>query len=277
MAPVSGPSSSSSYSRSTSPSPPPFSAHVLGHGAVPPPPNFHEVVGTGLPKGDPVTAPTPTASPFTWLVPESSTILSAFLTLIYPPGSITPVNMDSIDTTGRVIRAALGYQSTKALTLAREHLSRVDWLNNKPLEVYSMACFFKFSDLAKLSSQYAIKRPMEEWMDHRQVMGRTGMEKLHELHDNRMEGLFEILDQSLEFNGSAGGGGGGHDCDDIERMRQTWSDKVDYLKSIIGAGSELLELLEVDLRGGWCEGCLVEIGRRIQICIVQARGLPQSI
>jgi len=240
---------------------------------------------------DPVTAPTPTASPFTWLVPESSTVLSAFLTLIYPHGTITPVTMDTIDTTGRVIRAALGYQSTKALTLARDHLSRRDWLENQPLEVYSMACFFKFSDLAKFSSGLAVRRPMEEWHTQRAVMGRTGMEKLHELHDIRLEGLFEILDRSLTFEASEAGpaegmnlevdegmcGAGGHTCEDLSRMRHMWSTKVDNLKTNLGAGSELLGLLEVDLRGGWCEGCLVMLGRNIQWCIVQARGLPQSI
>jgi hypothetical protein len=157
-----------------------------------------------------------------------------------------------------------------------------------------MACFFKFSDLAKFSSGLAVRVPMEEWHIHRTVMGRTGMEKLHELHDVRLEGLFEILDKSLTFEasqgtnevspeermcGGGGGGGerGGHTCENTSRMRQMWSTKVDLLKTNIGAGSELLELLEVDLRGGWCEGCLVMLGRNIQWCIVQARGLPQSI
>jgi hypothetical protein len=159
-----------------------------------------------------------------------------------------------------------------------------------------MACFFKFSDLAKFSSGLAVRVPMEEWHIHRTVMGRTGMEKLHELHDVRLEGLFEILDRSLTFDASfarasgegarnesqgvdAGmcGGGGGHTCEDTSRIRQMWSSKVDLLKTNLGAGSELLELLEVDLRGGWCEGCLVMLGRNIQWCIVQARSLPQSI
>ena len=122
------------------------------------------------------------------------------------------------------------------------------------------------------------------------------MEKLHELHDIRLEGLFEILDRSLTFDASFArasgegarnesqgvdegmcGGGGGHTCEDTSRMRQMWSTKVDHLKTNLGAGSELLELLEVDLRGGWCEGCLVMLGRNIQWCIVQARSLPQSI
>ena len=152
-----------------------------------------------------------------------------------------------------------------------------------------MACFFKFSDLAKFSSGLAVRVPMEEWHNHRTVMGRTGMEKLHELHDVRLEGLFEILDKSLTFDASEASqgvslgvdegicGGGGHTCENTLRMRQMWSTKVDQLKTNLGAGSELLELLEVDLRGGWCEGCLVMLGRNIQWCIVQARGLPQSI
>jgi hypothetical protein len=205
--------------------------------------------------------------------------------------------MDTIDMTGRVIRAALGYQSTKALTLARDHLSKQEWLEHKPLEVYSMACFFKFSDLAKLSSGYAVKRPVEEWVGHRQVMGRTGWERLDGLCNARVEGLFQILDRSLTFNEASGtdtsnsgagmdirveercggkcSGGGG--CADMPRMEVMWATKVDQLKSTIGAGSELLELLEVDLRGGWCETSLVALGRNIQWCIVEARGLPASI
>jgi len=175
--------------------------------------------------------------------------------------------------TGRVIRAALGYQSTKALTMARDHLSRNDWLIEKPLEVYSMACFFKFSDLAKLASGHAVKRPTEEWVLHRGVMGRTGMEKLEQLYHTRMEGLYDILDHSLEFEASDGG----HECGDMRRMESMWAAKVDQVKSNFGAGSELLELLEVDLRGGWCEGCLVMLGRNIQKCIVEARSLPTSI
>jgi len=183
--------------------------------------------------------------------------------------------------TGRVIRAALGYQSTKALTMARDHLSRNDWLIEKPLEVYSMACFFKFSDLAKLASGHAVKRPTEEWVLHRGVMGRTGMEKLEQLYRARMEGLYDILNHSLEFDFEAGTGEGegrhGCECGDMRRMESMWDAKVDQVKSTLGAGSELLELLEVDLRGGWCEGCLVMLGRNIQKCIVEARSLPTSI
>lgn len=155
-----------------------------------------------------------------------------------------------------------------------------------------MACFFKFSDLAKLSSGLAVKRPMEEWHVHRAVMGRTGMEKLHELHDIRLEGLFEILDRSSTFQaseasessersegseGSEGLCGGEHTCNDTSRIRHMWSIKVEHLKTTLEAGSGLLELFEVDLRGGWCEGCLVMLGRNIQWCIVQARSLPQNI
>lgn len=138
-----------------------------------------------------------------------------------------------------------------------------------------MACFFKFADLAKLSSGYAVKRPIEEWHAHRPVMGRTGTEKLHQLYDTRIEGLCRILDNSLHMG--SGDQEGGHECEDLERMRDMWSCKVDQVKMNLGAGSELLELLEVDLRGGWCEGCLVLLGRAIQGCIVEARELPMTI
>jgi hypothetical protein len=142
-----------------------------------------------------------------------------------------------------------------------------------------MACFFKFADLAKLSSAMAVKRPMEEWHAHRPVMGRTGTEKLHQLYETRIDGLCRILDNSLDMGSEAEAevGGGGHICGDLERMKEMWSMKVDQVKMNLTAGSELLELLEVDLRGGWCEGCLVLLGRAIQSCIVEARSLPQTI
>ena len=114
---------------------------------------------------------------------------------------------------------------------------------------------------------------MEEWHAHRPVMGRTGTEKLHQLYDTRIEGLCRILDNSLHM----GSEGDQHECEDLERMMDMWSCKVDQVKMNLGAGSELLELLEVDLRGGWCEGCLVSLGRAIQSCIVEARELPMTI
>jgi hypothetical protein len=138
-----------------------------------------------------------------------------------------------------------------------------------------MACFFKFADLAKLSSAMAVKRPMEEWHAHRPVMGRTGTEKLHQLYDTRIDGLCRILDNSLHMG--IGSEAEGHVCEDLERMKEMWGMKVDQVKMNLDAGSELLELLEVDLRGGWCEGCLVLLGRAIQSCIVEARCLPQTV
>lgn len=265
---------------SQSNSPPPAFSSIGGNGAVPPPPPATAASALLFPSSPkeiparlPVTAPTPTASPFTWLVPEPSSILTAFLSLIYPRGSILPTptgGLDTVEITGRVIRAALGYQSTKALTLARDHLSRQEWLDTNPIEVYSMACFFKFGDLAKLASTYAIRRPMEEWHAHRPVMGSRGTARLHDLYNARMEGLYSILDRGLEEHQ--------HEmCGDRGRLREMWAEAVEVVKDGLGAESELLELLQLDLRGGYCEDCVVVLGRTIQRSLVDARALPTSV
>jgi hypothetical protein len=159
-------------------------------------------------------------------------ILTAFLSLIYPRGTIlsTPTaGLETIDITGRVIRAALGYQSTKALTLARDHLSQQRWLTNNPLEVYLMACFYKFGDLAKLASFYAIKVPKEDWQSHRSVMGRTGLDQLAMLYDTRLQGLCGILDRSLSLGQDPEDmvdhhiGVERHECDDNQRLKEMWA------------------------------------------------------
>jgi hypothetical protein len=56
-----------------------------------------------------------------------------------------------------------------------------------------------------------------------------------------------------------------------------WARTVEVVKAGLGAESELLELLQVDLRGGYCGDCMVVLGRTIQRCLVDARALPTSI
>lgn len=77
------------------------------------------------PPPPPPCAPTPTTSPYVWTVPEPSSILYAFLCLIYPAGILGPAptfGLNNIDTCTKVLRAAMGYQSNKAISLARAHL-----------------------------------------------------------------------------------------------------------------------------------------------------------
>jgi hypothetical protein len=101
-------------------------------------------------------------------------------------------------------------------------------------------------------------------------MGSRGTARLHDLYNARMEGLYTILDRGLEEDGMWG-------CGDRERLREMWARTVEVVKAGLGAESELLELLQVDLRGGYCGDCMVVLGRTIQRCLVDARALPTSI
>lgn len=256
-----------------------------GTGPHTPPPAFSATPTTFPPKdqiSQPVNAPTPTTSPFTWLVPEPSSILSAFLSLIYPRGTFTARPIDLLttpDITGRVIRAALGYQSTKAMTLARDHLSQPDWIIEYPLDVYSLACFFKFGDLARLASGPAVRcGTPSDWNSHRPVMGRSGLAKLLHLRTARVDGLRSILGQGLEEDGHT------VQCPAFASLCEIWEVKVGQLRDDLetsgGVGDcDLLELLDVDLSGnqGGCGGCLVSLGKTIQRCLVEARDLPTTI
>ena len=262
-------------------------SHSQSHGHPQSPPPAFQPPTPLLPKDNilgPVTAPTPTSSPYTWSVPESSTILSAFLSLVYPRGTFTsrPTSLlSNPDITGRVIRAALGYQSTKALTLARDHLSQGAWIEEWPLEIYSLACFFKFGDLARLASGPAVRSaPTGDWSVHRPVMGRQGLSKLLQLHQARVEGFTQILEGGLEEDDHTS------TCPLAESVRRMWEVKIGDLRDDLeggGADCDLLELLEMDLsdkvRGGGysCGGCLVNLGKTIQRCLVQARELPTTI
>ncbi|WVF72059.1 hypothetical protein IAT40_006871 [Kwoniella sp. CBS 6097] len=239
------------------------------------------------PKDVVVTAPTPTSSPYTWAVPETSHILAAFLSLIYPRGCITSHPDDLLTTleiTGRVVRAALGYQSAKALTVARDRLGA--WVDSLPVETYAMASFFKFADLARLASMKALAVPADRWPEDAKVlMGRTASSKLLQLQGTRVEGLRRILSKEMESDTHS------QSCACDAMMRGVWCGMTSELGGRVGAGSELFELLEVDLaagmgmrtnvggsngRGG-CGECLVLLGKSIQRCLYEARELPRSI
>ncbi|WVQ71718.1 hypothetical protein IAR50_001259 [Cryptococcus sp. DSM 104548] len=236
-----------------------------------PPPAFDDLPPPLPPKD--ITAPTPTSSPYIWAVPETSLILTAFLSLMYPPGVISPSPtslLTSLDLTGRVARAALGYQSAKVLSMARDKMA--DWVDSEPVQVYSMASFFKFGDLAKLASTRAVGIPMEDWPEDAKVlMGRTAAGRLLDLQHSRKTGLKEILSKPMEEDAH---------CDSCVRYpmaREVWQRMTEQLAARVGAESDLIELLNVDLRGGHCGECLVLLGRSVQRCLYEAKELPRMI
>lgn len=220
-----------------------------------------------------VTAPTPTTNPYTWVVPESSPILASFLALIYPRGTFSTSHADALPTlevTGRVIRAAMGYQSSKALNIARDRLAA--FMNEQPVETYATASFFKFTDLARLASTRAVTVPVEQWTSEtKHLMGRAGLKNLTDLREIRLAGLRGILNGRVEVDGHS------ERCIRRDMMEQVWLNKVEGLKKTLEPSSELLELLEVDLRGGHCGDCLVLLGQTIQRSILAARELPRTI
>jgi len=136
-----------------------------------------------------------------------------------------------------------------------------------------MACFFKFTDLARIASQHAIAVHPDEWSkEAKSTMGRTGLKHLLQLREIRMAGLRGILNghvESDEHHSSA--------CVRRGMIELLWRQRADQVKEHLEANSELLELLEIDLRGGHCGDCLVNLGTTIQRCILAARDLPKTI
>ncbi|OXG31537.1 hypothetical protein J008_01208 [Cryptococcus neoformans] len=249
------------------------SAPLINNEDIPdsPPPAFQDLPPPPPPKD--VTAPTPTSSPYTWAVPESSIVLTAFLSLIYPSGiiSASPTSLlTSLELTGRVVRAALGYQSAKALSTARDHMAH--WVDESPVHVYSMASFFKFGDLARLASIKAVRMPPSQWPeDARILMGRTSASKLIALHSARLSGLKQILNGPMEEDEHA------HTCVRFPMARDVWKRMAEEISKKVCADSDLIEMLDVDLRGGHCGECLVLLGRSVQRCLYEARELPRMI
>jgi hypothetical protein len=111
-------------------------------------------------------------------------------------------------------------------------------------------------------------------------MGRSGYAKLQQLHAARVEGLTQILDGGLEVDAHT------ESCTEAAGLNDMWEMKIGDLKDDLNAGGadvDLLELLEMDLSnrvlgGGYsCGGCLVNLGKTIQRCLIQARELPTTI
>ena len=225
-----------------------------------------------VPPKDVVTAPTPTTTPYTWAVPETSSVLAAFLYLVYPCGTFSVSTSDALPTlelTGRVIRAAMGYQASKALATARDRLS--GFIDVSPIDVYAMATFFKFTDLARLASTKGLNVPSTDWSDDaKSLMGKSGVKRLEQLQATRMEGLRTILTRNVELDGHSEG------CVRRPMMEDVWKRRVEDLQVSLDPSSELIELLSIDLRGGHCGDCLVLLGTTIQQCLLAAKQLPQS-
>ena len=138
-----------------------------------------------------------------------------------------------------------------------------------------MASFFKFTDLAKLASSKAMRTPSEQWgQEMRQLMGRTAAGRLEALQRSRLVGLATILTISAKAPHADEHSA---TCAGRAAMEELWKAKVAQVSASLTPNSELLELLEVDLRGTQCGDCLVLLGSTIRECMYQARELPTSI
>lgn len=140
-----------------------------------------------------------------------------------------------------------------------------------------MACFFKFGDLARLASSHAVRRPVEDWNAHRPVMGRQGLARLQALRNARIEGMRDILSAGLTDPDEGAPGHEGQ-CAGYPALQTMWASRVAELQMELGAESDLLELLDIDLRGQQhCGHCMLSLGRTIQRCLLDARELPTTI
>lgn len=252
------------------------SASLPERDTLPPPPSFEDVVSAAaapvVPPKD-VTAPTPTTNPYTWVVPESSAVLEAFLSLIYPRGTFTSsptALLTDLDITARVARAALGYQSQRGLNLARDRMA--DFIPSDPVGVYAMAYFFRFTDLAKMASERAVAVPRAEWpRDARALMGRQGVAKLEALQSARLSGLQTFLNRAIEADGHSAA------CVRRPMIEELWTRKRDEVLRDLKPESELFDLLSLDLRGGHCGDCMILLGTTIKKCLTAARELPRTV
>lgn len=85
-------------------------------------------------------------------------------------------------------------------------------------------------------------------------MGRTSASKLVALHSARLSGLKQILNGPMEEDEHA------HTCVRFPMARDVWKRMAEEISKTVCADSDLIEMLDVDLRGGHCGECL-EIGR----------------
>lgn len=238
--------------------------------AVPPkdaPAPRYESLPTPVPPS-PITAPTPTETPFHWLVPEPSAVLYAFLALIYPVGTFTSTPtapLTSPNMAALVLRASMGYQSAKALGLARDALG--SFASSHPIETYAFASYFKFRDTAQIASRESLRVPEADWpADAKQLMGRRAVAALQDRQAQRLSGLHGILDRPLQHHSAM--------CPRTSMLQSTWDSKVTEVRKGLNPASDLIELCAVDVRGGHCGDCLVKLGEHVRSCLELVRLLP---
>lgn len=148
----------------------------------------------------------------------------------------------------------------------------VHWVDESPVQVYAMASFFKFGDLARLASAKALRVPPSQWPeDARVLMGCTSASSLMTLQSSRLTGLKQILSGPIEEDEHA------HTCVRFPMAREVWRRMADKTSKMVCADSDLIELLDVDLRGGHCGECLVLLGRSVQRCLYKARELRRMV
>ncbi len=135
-----------------------------------------------------------------------------------------------------------------------------------------MACFFKFTDLAKIASIKAIGVPSDEWgQESRTLMGKRATARLENLQMTHLIALREILGQEMEMDEHSAG------CGRRGMVEEVWKRKVTEVEGHLTPESELFELLDIDLRGGHCGECFVLLGTTIQRCLYKAKELPRSV
>lgn len=77
-------------------------------------------------------------------------------------------------------------------------------------------------------------------------MGRTSASKLVALHSARLSGLKQILNGPMEEDEHA------HTCVRFPMARDVWKRMAEEISKTVCADSDLIEMLDVDLRGGHC-------------------------
>lgn len=171
----------------------------------------------------------------------------------------------------------MGYQSSKALAFARDRLG--EWVRERPVDVYAMASFFKFADLAILASQYAMKIDRNDWgQEAVKMMGRTAAARLVELQERRVAGLKEILDKALQEDDHS------IDCGMNQMMSQAWSERCKAIQQEVSAATDLVDLLNTDFSAlqasqghQTCGQCLVLFGKSVRRSVLAAQALPTNI
>jgi hypothetical protein len=164
-----------------------------------------------------------------------------------------------------VLRAALGYQSAKAVTLARDALGT--FVSSHPVETYASASYYRFADTARIASRESLRVPEAEWPENaKHLMGRKAVAKLKELQAERLAGLTAILDKPLPEH-----------CGRSSMLKAVWDAKVVEVKQTISPASDLVELCSIDVRGGHCGECLHAMGQHIQMCLQDVKRLREAI